>query len=235
MSTLPPIARLSLVDSAIEVLKHNITSGVWPLGQRLPREADLAEQLGIGRNSVREAVRTLAYAGILDVRQGDGTFVRRTVDPTDTMRRIDRAALRDHLELQCTLEAECARLAAQRRTDQDLVALKAALAHRGERDPRQDLEAFVARDHAFHVAIAVATHNQALEALYRYFSSTIQGTVATLLAEFESAEVPEPDLAAHQRVLDAIEQRDAPGAGQAALALLQSQVDWLQARSPGTP
>ncbi|PAJ97767.1 GntR family transcriptional regulator, partial [Burkholderia ubonensis] len=109
MSSLPPATRHSLVDSAIEILKSNITSGIWGVGQRIPTELDLARQLAVGRNTVREAVRTLAYSGVLEVRQGDGTYVRRNFDPAETMRNVDRAARGDHLELQCMLETECAR------------------------------------------------------------------------------------------------------------------------------
>ena len=60
MSSLPPATRHSLVDSAIEILKSNITSGIWRVGHRIPTELDLAKQLAVGRNTVREAVRTLA-------------------------------------------------------------------------------------------------------------------------------------------------------------------------------
>jgi DNA-binding FadR family transcriptional regulator len=235
MSTLPSVARLSLVDSAIEILKANITNGTWRVGDRLPREADLAEQLGIGRNSVREAVRTLAYAGILDVKQGDGTFVRRNVDATETMRNIDRAAQRDHLELQCVLETECARLAAQRRTEEDLVHLQQLLEARGERDIHQDMAQFVEADRAFHIGIAGATHNQALEALYRYFSSSIQSTVSSVLLEFDEAEIPEPDMGAHAAILDAIRDQDEARAVKATLALLQPQINWLEVRALTLP
>ena len=134
MSSLPPATRHSLVDSAIDILKSNITSGIWRVGQRIPTELDLAKQLEVGRNTVREAVRTLAYSGVLEVRQGDGTYVRRNVDPAETMRDVDRAARSDHLELQCMLETECARYAARRRTDEDLATLRKLLKARGERE-----------------------------------------------------------------------------------------------------
>ncbi|AYQ44249.1 MULTISPECIES: FadR/GntR family transcriptional regulator [Burkholderia] len=228
MSSLPPATRHSLVESAIEILKSNITSGIWQVGQRIPTELDLAKQLEVGRNTVREAVRTLAYSGVLDVRQGDGTYVRRNVDPADTMRNVDRAARGDHLELQCMLETECARYAARRRTDADLATLRKLLKARGEREASRDVKKFVERDRAFHIAVAAASHNHALEALYRYFSGSILANVEDVLVELDKAAIPEPDLQAHQALLDAIEQRDENKAVRATLAILKPQMTWLE-------
>src|SRR6478672_11435356 len=64
-----------VTEEAIKQIRELVGSGVWGPGTRLPREADLAAQLGLSRNSLREAVRALALARVLDVRQGDGTFV----------------------------------------------------------------------------------------------------------------------------------------------------------------
>ena len=67
--------RGSVTDDAIERIRDLIVSGEWGPGTRLPREADLAKQLGLSRNSLREAVRALALQRVLAVRQGDGTYV----------------------------------------------------------------------------------------------------------------------------------------------------------------
>src|ERR1700746_3166721 len=64
-----------VTDEAIETIRELIASGEWGPGTRLPREADLAAQLGLSRNSLREAVRALSLARVLEVRQGDGTYV----------------------------------------------------------------------------------------------------------------------------------------------------------------
>ncbi|KWO13478.1 GntR family transcriptional regulator [Burkholderia ubonensis] len=232
MSSLPPATRHSLVDSAIEILKSNITSGIWGVGQRIPTELDLARQLAVGRNTVREAVRTLAYSGVLEVRQGDGTYVRRNFDPAETMRNVDRAARGDHLELQCMLETECARYAARRRTDEDLATLRRLLKARGERATARDVKKFVERDRAFHIAVATASHNHALEALYRYFSGSILTNIENILVEFDDADILEPDMKAHQAVLDAIEQRDENKAVRATLAILKPQMTWLETHDP---
>ena len=63
--------RTGLVDQVIDQLRQSVTSGEWPVGLRIPNEAVLVDSLGVGRNTVREAVRALAHAGLLEVRQGD--------------------------------------------------------------------------------------------------------------------------------------------------------------------
>ena len=68
--------RAGLVDQVIDQMRGAITAGEWPVGRRIPPEPELVTALGVGRNTVREAVRALSHAGLLEVRQGDGTFVR---------------------------------------------------------------------------------------------------------------------------------------------------------------
>tara|TARA_Y100001963_G_scaffold88962_1_gene122921 strand:- start:204 stop:455 length:252 start_codon:yes stop_codon:yes gene_type:complete len=80
--------------------------------ERIPTESALSERLSVSRNPVREAVRVLAHVRLLQLRQGDDTYVRAQYDPGKTLRRIDRAALRDRIEVRLTLEVEAARLAA---------------------------------------------------------------------------------------------------------------------------
>ncbi|UGA36387.1 GntR family transcriptional regulator [Chromobacterium haemolyticum] len=168
MSALP--YKRSLVDIAVENIAKRLADGDWPLGARIPTEPELAEQLGVSRNTVREAVRVLLYAGLLEVRQGDGSYVRATVNPGDAMRAISRASLREHLEVRCMLEENAARLAASRCPEADLSAIADALARRGERLPQEPLENFIERDLEFHLAVANASGNQALAELYAYFS-----------------------------------------------------------------
>lgn len=67
--------RSALADQVIAQLRAQITSGEWPMGSRIPTEPELVEQLGVARNTVREAVRALAHNGLLDIRQGSGTYV----------------------------------------------------------------------------------------------------------------------------------------------------------------
>lgn len=70
MSDISPLIKRSLVDQALEQLRRRISDGVWPVGQRLPTEPELVAELGISRNTVREAMRVLAFSGLIEIRQG---------------------------------------------------------------------------------------------------------------------------------------------------------------------
>ncbi|MGW6455806.1 FadR/GntR family transcriptional regulator, partial [Streptomyces sp. NPDC055078] len=98
--------RAGLTDQVIAQLRNQITSGVWPVGSRIPTEPELVEQLGVARNTVREAVRALAHNGLLDIRQGSGTYVLATSELAGVMhRRFAEAGPRDVAEVRCTLES----------------------------------------------------------------------------------------------------------------------------------
>jgi DNA-binding FadR family transcriptional regulator len=228
-----PVPRLSLVESTIETIRSLIDQRVWQVGQCIPKEAELAEQFAVGRNTVREAIRVLSHSGMLEVRQGDGTYVRRALDPAQTVNKLNRSGLRDHIELQCLLESEAARFAARRRTPEDIARLKAALDSRGEYSSESALDEFLDLDRDFHVAIATASHNDALQALYAYFNASIHSHTKSI---FSDVELPEPSLADHSAIIDAIVAGDEEAAATAARNMLQpliTKLDELLGTRPG--
>ncbi|MER7959637.1 MULTISPECIES: FadR/GntR family transcriptional regulator [unclassified Streptomyces] len=159
--------RSGLSDQVIAELRNQITSGEWPVGSRIPTEPELVEQLGVARNTVREAVRALAHNGLLDIRQGSGTYVIATSELAGVMhRRFAGSDPRHIAELRSTLESSAARLAAQRRTERDLKQLDGLLAGREEAFASGDTERFVMADGAFHHAVVIASHNEVLTELY---------------------------------------------------------------------
>jgi DNA-binding FadR family transcriptional regulator len=172
----------SLVDRAIEALRAEIVGGTWPVGERIPTEPELVEAFGIGRNSLREAIRALVHAGLLETRQGDGTYVIATSDLAGAVRRrTSRAELREVFELRRALEVEAARLAAQRRTDADLAALDRLQAAREQASRKADLGEFVELDVALHRAIVAAAGNSMLAELYDDFSAALRDAIASSL------------------------------------------------------
>ncbi|WP_175408728.1 FadR/GntR family transcriptional regulator [Streptomyces sp. TRM64462] len=159
--------RSALADQVIAQLRNQITSGEWPVGSRIPTEPELVEQLGVARNTVREAVRALAHNGLLDIRQGSGTYVVATSELAGVMhRRFADADPRHVAELRSTLESSAARLAAERRTERDVQQLDALLARREEAWATGDAERFVTADSSFHLAVVAASHNEVLTELY---------------------------------------------------------------------
>lgn len=216
------LPRRSLVDAAIDTLRQSIEDGSWPVGHRLPVEAVLSEQLGVGRNSLREAVRVLVHVGLLETRQGDGTYVLRRLDPAECLRRLQRSTLRDQLEMRIALESEAARLAAIRRDEADLAAMRAMLLKRKE--AADDISTRVKYDHRFHQAIVAAAHNHALAALYRYCSEAVTETIERTERD---AALPEPSHADHEFLLGTLELGDPAAAETAVRNMLQPALNAL--------
>lgn len=168
------VRRQSLGDQTIEAVRHRIRAGEWPVGERIPVEAELVTALGVGRNTVREAVRALVHAGLLETRQGDGTYVRAVSELAGAVRRrAGRALPREVFEVRQCLEAEAAVLAARRRTADDLCRLDALLTRRDTTWAAGDTDGFAAADVAFHQAVVDAAHNDVLSDLYRHLAGAI--------------------------------------------------------------
>ncbi|WP_407287231.1 FadR/GntR family transcriptional regulator [Streptomyces sp. BP-8] len=216
--------RQSLVDTVVEALRSQLTAGEWQIGDRIPTEHTLAEQLQVGRNTVREAVRVLVHAGMLRSRQGEGTFVVSTTDPGDLMRGVQRAGIRDVLELRIALEAEAARLAALRHRPADLERMRAALdaqADLSDADGRPDsgnLELYADHDIAFHKAVVEAAHNTALTATYGWFSSSVREALVSALDDQAMPKIVHDD---HRAVMEAIAAGDPEAAERATRELLE--------------
>src|SRR6266700_1902139 len=139
---------------AIETIHELIASGEWGPGTRLPRESDLAARLGLSRNSLREAVRALSLARVLEVRQGDGTYVSslepgELLEPTlSATRLLQGRTVLELFEVRRMLEPEAAAMAAQRADEDDLAALRRELDRMVAAEDRAD--DLIAADTAFH-------------------------------------------------------------------------------------
>ncbi|MFI6272445.1 FadR/GntR family transcriptional regulator [Micromonospora zamorensis] len=156
---------MALTDEAIGKIKTMITSGELGPGDRLPKEADLARRLGLSRNSLREAVKALSIIRVLDVRQGDGTYVtslapQLLLDMLNFVVDFHRDdTVLEFLEVRRILEPAATALAAQRMAAEDIAGLQAVLDSLGD---TQDVEALVANDLQFHRLIAVGSGNTVL-------------------------------------------------------------------------
>lgn len=219
------IRKGSLVETAIESLRNAIEKGNWSVGDRLPVESELSDSLGVSRNTVREAVRVLVHVGMLETRQGDGTYVRATRDAGETLRRIARTQLADQLEVRIMLETEAAKLAAARRTDQDLRQMTTALDARARAG--NDLKARICHDEAFHHALVAASHNSALVELYDYFSHAISQTIEQTETD---SDLPEPSQEDHELLLAAVRRQDESKSETLARELLKPSLQALKRR-----
>jgi DNA-binding FadR family transcriptional regulator len=172
--------RTKLVDQVIDQIRQLVGSGEWPVGQRIPIESELVKSLGVGRNTVREAVRALAQTGILEVRQGDGTYVRATSEVSGALRRLWGSELRDVLQVRRALEVEGTRLAAINRTAEDVAHMKLLLRRRDASLRTGDMAEFATLDTEFHLAVVSSSHNEMLTELYRGLVEAIAASVAAI-------------------------------------------------------
>ncbi|MBA6044349.1 FadR/GntR family transcriptional regulator [Pseudomonas lactis] len=204
MTDIAPLIKRSLVDQALEQLRLRIAQGAWAVGERLPTEPELCAELGISRNTVREAMRVLAFSGLIEIRQGDGSYLRSMTDPLGTMRALSHCTLGQAQETRQILEVEAIGLAAQRRTASDLRPLRTAL-DTSAALYQGDLEAYISADLAFHQRLVDAAHNPALSELYQYFSAIVGAQLRQTL-NLSPRRQAVFDL--HVALLDAVEQQD---------------------------
>ncbi|MCE4944369.1 FadR family transcriptional regulator [Streptomyces albulus] len=221
---------MAVTDEAIEKIKGMIVSGALRPGDRLPRESELAAELGLSRNSLREAVRALSLIRILDVRQGDGTYVT-SLDPQLLLEAMsfvvdfhrDDTVL-EFLAVRRILEPAATGMAAGRLPAAELDALQDALDALG---PEPALEDLIAGDLEFHRRIVAAAGNSVLCSLLDGLSGpttrariwrglTQKGAVARTLAE-------------HRAILGALRDGDAEAARAWATVHVASVEQWLRA------
>ncbi|MEV0627328.1 FadR/GntR family transcriptional regulator [Nonomuraea wenchangensis] len=228
-----------LVEQATEHLREQITQGEWPVGTRLPGENALAKTLGVGRSTVREALRALAGAGLVQARQGSGVYVIATEPAEDWPARLRRAAITDVYEVRVMVETRAARLAAERRTEEDVAALEAALAARHAAATGSDTgndagndAAFVDADIALHAAVVAAAGNPVLTDLFAEFAPVLRERLIDLVELLGLREHdPDPGHASHAALVDAVRRGDGPAAEAVLQAELEQTLAHLRARA----
>jgi GntR family transcriptional repressor for pyruvate dehydrogenase complex len=220
---------MALTDEAIERIKEMIVSGQLRAGDRLPKEADLAERLGLSRNSLREAVKALSLIRVLDVRQGDGTYVT-SLEPEvllDTMGFVVDLHRDDSvlhlLEVRRLLEPPATAKAAQRMTEAEIGELAALLEPIGA---STGLDELIAADLEFHRRIAAGSGNPVLATLIDSLSApTLRARVWRGLTQ-DGATVRTHEQ--HQAIYQAIANRQPEVAAAWAAVHIAGVEDWLR-------
>ena len=200
-------------------------------GEKLPNELELARELGVSRTTLREAVRTLAAQGVLEVRRGRGTFVSQRVREIDDygFASLDRVKgqLRDLFELRSIFEPQAARLACLRATEEELADIleKGAAVEACIRAGRDRVEA----DGAFHAAIVRATHNEFMVRLLPLIHRAVQTAVET---GKEPERLAADTIRDHALLLEFFERRDGAGAGHAMAVHMRHAMDGMELERP---
>jgi GntR family transcriptional repressor for pyruvate dehydrogenase complex len=207
-----PIKAQNSSEMVMEQIKNKIISGQLQPGERLASVVELAEQFGMGRSTIREALSALKAMGWLEIRQGGGTFVSRTLPPAegeaaDPFYRTN--SLQELIEVRKYIETGCASLAAERRREDDLRRLAEILTQM--ENCLSDEKAGEQADIRFHLEIARASHNQLMIHLMESMTSRMQETMTDsrrlwFYAERASAETL---LQEHRALFEAIRDRQA--------------------------
>lgn len=221
---------MAVTDEAIEKIKGMIVSGALRPGDRLPKESELAAGLGLSRNSLREAVRALSLIRILDVRQGDGTYVT-SLDPQLLLEALsfvvdfhrDDTVL-EFLAVRRILEPAATAMAAARIDEQELDALSYRLDELGD-DP--SVEELVASDLEFHRGIVHSSGNSVLCSLLDGLSGPT--TRARIWRGLTQQDAVSRTLHEHRAILGALRDRDAEAARSWATVHIASVEQWLRA------
>ena len=221
------VVKSTVPGQVIEQIKELLVKGELKRGDRLPPERQLADMLGVSRPSLREALRALEYAGMLETRVGEGIFV---ADGDSIMMNnllmlhlIKQYALEEMIEVRKVLETSNVRFAVLRARDEDLAALKEILEQ--SRGQIANKAAFIKSDYAFHQAIAVASGN------------SILATMRTMMSDFNSQLLTSQEgrqqvYAHHKKIVEAILNRDEKAAQDAMFLHLENVVQSMKKASP---
>ena len=161
------IQKKSLADMIAETLKQQITEGTYRAGDKLPTEPELMKTFGVGRSSVREAVKLLVNMGVVRVQQGSGTFVAVPSNNDDVNIKMSTADRTELDEVRKILDIAIVEEAVARRTEKDIERMRASLEKRKVNAEKGLLEECIEADLNFHIAIADAAHNRILADIYR--------------------------------------------------------------------
>jgi len=214
---LAPIKSTRIYEEIVRQVKAMIADGKLKGGDRLPPERDLAEKFVVSRTSVREALRALESLGLVEIRPGEGTFVRQVsidalIEPLALLMVSQREAIGELFEARRLLEPSLAALAAARATPEEVQEMERILEEQGKEVAAG--RTGLAQDAQFHAAIGAAAHNRAI--------TRMAHAIMDLLTQSREESLNTPGRPTrshedHRRVLSAIGRRDAEGARKAML------------------
>lgn len=220
---LRPVGRQRVYESIVDQIRQLIVDGMWKPGQRLPSERELSEVLAVGRTSVREALRILEAEGFIEIRAGDGSYVREGVivhshwqNLLNLIRGDDYTI--DLMEARELIESQIAFVAAESATPDDIAALQAIVDKQaaslasGDNQVEENIE--------FHLRLTQTTGNRVLMELQQIFFELSHGVIAQL---FRVPGRQEESVHQHRAIIQAIKEHNPPEAHQLMLAHLRSR------------
>jgi len=242
VNAMHPVNRNSLSDEVVEQIIDLISRGVLKPGERLPSEKELCLRFGVGRTTIREALRSMAVMGILDGRVGEGTFV--SGDSRKYLEKalqwgllIDRKGVNDLVETRLMLESQTAYAAAARATEENLQEIEETL--EGMQESLDRPEEHLEHDLRFHLAIARATQNSILFKLLTMTRGYLQTWISESLSKPSSRKIrarADSSVREHEKIVQALRNRKPEEARRAMTEhILSSSLDFQAQvdRKPG--
>ncbi len=211
MTTKPSLTRVKrakIKEQIVVQLRDQIVRGAWPPGSKIPSENELTRQLGVSRVSLREALQNLTSLGLLESRQGGGTYVKEysgeiLFNPLFPMLALDKTDVLNVLEYRRIVEKGAAALVAQNARTKDIEELEAA--YHEMMWQKKDAHAFARADLDFHLALARATGNPIVIKVNDIIRNILSVSMDKIVISLGVSD----GLSYHRRILDAIKAHDA--------------------------
>ncbi|MGL4762653.1 MAG: FadR/GntR family transcriptional regulator [Sarcina sp.] len=212
------LVKQSLTKQIVTELEEKIQKEEFKVGSKIPTETELVNYFGVSRNTVREAVQSLIFAGILEARQGDGTYVlakeKLEVEIFSLLNKTEKEEIQ---EVRILLEEYIAISACLNATEEDLLNIQFALSRLNIES--STLEENTLADIEFHKSVAIATHNSLLVNIYQYISRYVHDLTGQRLAIYEDKKTSVKNL--HDNLFEAIKNRDCEMAKKSMLKIVE--------------
>lgn len=212
-----PIQRKSLAQEVTDTLKHHIKSGAFAIGSKLPTEPELMEKFGVGRSTIREAIRQLVQSGHVKVQQGLGTFVISNTGNQALDEKIQTADFAEIFEVRQLLELQIIEKACQNCSQHHITIMEELLKERKQYAESEDLQRCIEADIAFHTAIAESCGNSILTALYKTLSVHVTAFFYDVYQDTQSFLVSQKT---HEDLVTAIQKKNITAALKAAQKII---------------
>lgn len=215
----------SLSVQVAEELEKKIVSGEFPVGTKIPSEIELMDLFGVSRNTVREAVRSLAIAGVIDIRQGDGTYVMtQTAFSASMKRRLQKEDIVYIIETRQVIEPAIMEIAATKRTNSELKQLEICF-NNIQNSFYRDFSSYIKNDIKFHLLLANMAHNPLLADLYRAIAEYMPQFVKEGFFTFKSDDIK---LFLHKDLFKHIQDGDGKNARAITEYMIKREIDILK-------
>ena len=211
-STFINIKRKSIVDDILESIKQGLIKGDLTPGQRIPSENALAQKFGVGRPAIRESMKMLSALGIVEIKQGNGTYIATDpsailMEPLSFALLLQSGMTNELLELRYMMEIAYCQLAAQKATNEDLLNIENAVDAWTEyaRDPERDMDQLVQMDLNFHDSIINATHNPYVIRICKAVNELYYASIRTTISDYQRLMLA---IENHHKIVSALHTRD---------------------------